>query len=397
MASSLTQPSIAIIGAGPGGLSLLLTLFKRGILATVYEREASSNSRAHLGGMLDLEWETGQRAFRENGMEDVFRKNSRRDAEEGRICGKNGVPLLIHSGDENAGDDLQKARPEIDRRVLRQILLDAVPQEAVKWGHGLTSIRALADGQHELTFANGFVTVVDYVVGADGGNSRVRPLLSSTTPTYHGVTGVEMSLAPAVAALPENRDIGEGVGQGSCYVAEDNKTITFQRNGDGRIRCYAWHRNTLDWSLPSDPKEAKQVLLDIYPDWAPWMRKFIELADESAIYPRPLFYLAIGHRWEHKTGITLIGDAAHLMSPYAGAGANLAMRDGLDLGLIFADAISKGLSKEEREATIATWEEEMFVKVKKFSELTVSNLDAFISHSAPQSAVEAFARHVGQE
>ncbi|KAH9848580.1 monooxygenase FAD-binding protein [Lenzites betulinus] len=391
---SPNYPRIAIIGGGPGGLSLLLTLSKRGVPATLYERETDSNARAHLGGMLDLEWETGQRALRENGMEDVFRKHSRRDAEEARICGKNGIPLFVHAGEQPTDDNLKDARPEIDRRVLRQILLDAVPPEAIKWNHGLTSIRVLEDGQHELSFANGLVTVVDLVVGADGANSHIRPLLSSAVPIYHGVTGAEISLAPAIAALPENREINEGVGRGTCYAVEDSKMLALQRNGDGRIRGYAWHRNTLDWTLPSDPKDAKKVLLDIYSDWAPWMRKFIELADESAIYPRPLFHLIVGHRWEHKAGITLIGDAAHLMSPFAGAGANLAMRDGLELGLVLAEAVSKGAGRDEREAAIAAWEAEMFDKVEKFASLTASNLELVISPSAPQSAVEAFTRSI---
>lgn len=384
-----TQPRIAIIGGGPSGLVLLLTLHKRGIPATLYEREVDSKSRAHLGGMLDLEWNSGQRALRENGMEDTFRKYSRRDAEEFRVGGQDGVSLYSRDNPDADSHDLRYARPEIDRRVLREIMLDAVPQDAVKWDHTLASIRSLGGGQHELTFANGAVVVADIVIGADGGKSRVRPILSPAAPLYHGFTGAEISLAPEVAALPENRDISDGVGKGSCMLAEDGKVFTLQRNGSGRIRAYLWHRNTPDWTLPHDPKEAKKVLLDIFADWAPWTRRFIEIADENAIYIRPLFHLVVGHRWEHKPGVTLIGDAAHLISPFAGAGANLAMRDGVELGLVLADAVSKGLAPQEREAAVAVWEGEMFAKVEGFTAVAYNNVELCFSSAAPQAAVKA--------
>ena len=75
MATTAT-PRIAIIGGGPGGLTLALTLHQRGIPSTVYERETSPDSRANLGGMLDLGYESGQRALRENGLEEVFARHS---------------------------------------------------------------------------------------------------------------------------------------------------------------------------------------------------------------------------------------------------------------------------------------------------------------------------------
>ncbi|KAI0649626.1 monooxygenase FAD-binding protein [Trametes meyenii] len=384
-----TPPQIAIIGGGPGGLVALLTLLKRRIPATLYERDTNYDVRAHLGGMLDLDYETGQRALRENGLEEEFKNYSRHDAEEMRVCGKDGVPRLRHDEEPN-DNDLEHSRPEIDRRILRKILLDNIPADAIKWGHGLTSIRPIGGGQHELTFANGFLTTADYVIGADGAHSRIRPLLSPATPIYHGVTGAEISLPAASAALPENSDIRDAVGRGTCFLAQENKVLTFQKNGDGRIRAYAWHRNTLDWALPSDPKAAKEVLLEIYHDWAPWVRKFIQIADEGAVYPRPLFHLPVGHRWPHTPGVTIIGDAAHLMSPFAGAGANLAMRDGLDIGLALEGSVGKGLGAEEWEAAVKAWEEEMFTRVGQEAAVTARNLEAFVNADAPDSAIKAF-------
>ena len=386
------QPNVAIIGGGPSGLVALLTLLKRGVPATLYEREASSSARAHLGGMLDLTWDEGQRALRENGLAEAFKANSRLDAQETRICGKDGIPLF-HRTEDDVGDETQ-TRPEIDRRVLRDIMLAAVPASAVKWGHALAAVRTMDErsGQHELTFTNGVVVVADILIGADGAHSRIRPLVSTSTPIYHDVTGAEISVAPAVAALSSNADISDGVGHGSSFCIQDGKAFISQRNGDGRIRTYAFHRGPLDWVLPREPQEARGVLLEIYKDWAPWIRKVIEVCDDDAIYHRPLFYLPIGHRWPHKAGVTIIGDAAHLMGPFAGAGANLAMLDGLELGLVLADAVTRGLGVEEREAAVAAFEEKMCAKAEVFAALSYSNADASFGPDAPQAMVDAFTR-----
>ncbi|KAI0325243.1 monooxygenase FAD-binding protein [Cubamyces sp. BRFM 1775] len=392
------QPRIAIVGGGPSGLVLLLTLYKRGIPATLYERESSSDSRAHLGGMLDLEWDSGQRALRENGLEDEFVKHSRSgDIEEKRLCGKDGVPIFHRKVAKRTDVDLKESRPEIERRALRDLLLGAVPAESVKWGHALCSVRPLEGDQHELTFSNGVVAVADILIGADGAHSRVRPLVSPVTPQYYGVTGAEISIAPDVAARPENRDILEAVGLGALFACEDGKMFgTGQPNVEGRIRAYAWHRAPLDWVLPSDPKEAKKALLEVYDGWAPWLRKFIKICDEQAIYARPLFYLPVGHRWPHKAGVTLLGDAAHLMGPFAGAGANLAMLDGLELGLVLANSTAKGLSVKERETAVAAWEEEMLARAEVFAAMTAQNLEACLSPDAPQSIAARWSKAFSQ-
>lgn len=370
------------------GLVLLLTLYRRGITATLYERESGYSSRAHLGGTLDLDWTSGQRALRENGLQEEFDEHSRPEGQEMRIGDAEGNILFSRPRKDTA--DPEKKRPEIDRSVLRKILLDAVPSESVKWGHALASTRALGDGKHELTFANGATAECDILVGTDGANSRVRSLVSPATPIYSGVTGAEISIAPEVVVQDDLKAIRELVGQGSLFSLGSNKFLGAQMNGDGRIRTYAWFRGPEDWRLPQTPDEVRRVLLDTYaPEgWSPTLLQLIERCDDAAIYLRPLYYLPVAHKWEHVRGVTLVGDAAHLMTPFAGGAANIGMLDGLELGLALVDAVTGGKTDEEREAAISACEKRMFERAEKMAVSANANLEAFFRPDAAKAIVE---------
>ena len=118
------------------------------------------------------------------------------------------------------------------------------------------------------------------------------------------------------------------------------------------------------------------------------MLKVIDWCDEEAMYHRPIFSLPVGHMWEHKRGVTLIGDAAHLISPFAAEGANLAMLDGLELGMVLADAILDGRTVEERAEAVRDWEEKMLEMAGRIGAVSKANMEAFICDDAPWSAVQ---------
>ena len=196
--TSTAHPRITIVGGGPGGLTLLLTLHKRGIPATLYEREPSFTSRSHLGGSLDLGYDTGQRALRENGLEQQFKRYARPEGDCNTYCDSQRV-LSTSTADPNG--DRTRSLPRLTALHLRRIMLEAILAEAIKWGQVLSSVRPLGDDEHELTFANGSTAVSDVFVCADGAHSRVRPPVSLAQPVHHSITGAEVSLSPAVAAL----------------------------------------------------------------------------------------------------------------------------------------------------------------------------------------------------
>ena len=165
----MTGPIIAIIGGGPCGLTLARLLECKGIDYVVYERDESENSN-RAGGSLDIRPETGQHALREGGLFDEFKRYARYDDTVFAVADKLGKRLLQLGQGRDA--------PEIDRSDLRQILLDAIPKDKVKWGHALISATVGENNRPVLRFANGVVlSGFKLVVGADGAWSKIRPMV----------------------------------------------------------------------------------------------------------------------------------------------------------------------------------------------------------------------------
>ena len=187
---------VAIVGAGPGGLTLARLLQIHGIEARVYEREGSRHARSQ-GGSLDLHVDSGQRAMREAGLEAEFLKIARPESQAFRILDKQGGVVLDWKAKPG-----QMPRPEVDRTALRDVLLDSVRPETVRWDHQLARLTPLAGGRYRLEFKNGRTAEADLVVGADGGRSHVRPLLSDAKPMYTGLSFVGTDIAQAAQRQP---------------------------------------------------------------------------------------------------------------------------------------------------------------------------------------------------
>lgn len=310
-------PKVAIIGAGPGGLSLASLLQKNHIPVTVFDLDASSHER-NQGGSLDLHPATGQLILREAGLWDQFVKHSRPESDVMKIVKNDGEVLYDENGpDARVVSEEEKFshRPEIDRSVLKEILLASLAPKSLQWGKKLVEVVPAKDGRHDLHFADGSVEArFDLVVGADGAWSKVRKSLSDVIPYYSGISAVELW---ALDVDKTNPWLSQYVGAGSCFSFGEGRTIQMQRVGDGSVRTYACLRKSesfikdcgIDWTKPDVAR--KECVEKYYDDCGDDLKRII-LESSDALIARPLYMLPIGFRWESKPGITLLGDAAHL-------------------------------------------------------------------------------------
>ncbi|KAM0794535.1 putative monooxygenase [Usnea florida] len=385
-----TAPRVAIVGAGPGGLVLARLLHLANIPFVLYEAETSRTSREQ-GGSLDLHEKSGQLALHAAGLYSQWRKIARSEDDAMRIADKHGK-LFIEEADE-----LDHNRPEVDRVQLRALLLDSLPEGALQWGHKVRSISPSSegDGKHEVRLETASCTraeVFDLVIGADGAWSKVRPLLSDVKPHYSTVSCLDTrirsvdTLHPAVSKL---------VGRGTYCALSDTKGLIAQRNGDGSIRTYicllkpeTWLQDVrVDWS---DPVAAKKFLLeDEYRDWADELKGLIVHADPD-IVPRPFYMHPPDFSWISKRGLTLLGDAAHLMTPFAGEGVNLALHDALDLSKAIVEASRNEGGSEVLFDAVKRYEKIMLERCHESMGETWRNLQLFFAPTAPRELAQMF-------
>jgi 2-polyprenyl-6-methoxyphenol hydroxylase-like FAD-dependent oxidoreductase len=365
---------IAVIGAGPGGLTCARILQRHGIDVAVYDSDASATARDQ-GGTLDMHPDTGQHALRATGLWHGFTALARPEGEQMRLVARDGC-ILFDAAPPPDG----QGNPEIDRGQLRDLLLGSLAPGTIRWGHKLERAEPLGDGRHRLHFTHGHRTETDLVVGADGAWSRVRRMLTDAVPIYTGVTFVETGLNDADTRHPS---LAALTGNGTMMALDNNLGLIAQRNSGGHIRIYVGLRTPQDWHQQADvdltaPAAVRNALLHRFADWSPALRGFISDTD-TGYTNRPLFALPVPHTWEPTPGVTLLGDAAHLMSPFSGMGANLAMRDGADL----AQALTEHATVDD---AVTAYEKILIPRSVEAAEGAADGIDgAFAPDSAEQT------------
>ena len=132
-----------------------------------------------------------------------------------------------------------------------------------------------------------------------------------------------------------------------------------------------------------DLSDARTALLAEFADWTPALTDLIRHCDDE-IVARRIYALPTGHSWPRTPGVTLVGDAAHLMSPFAGEGANGAMLDGCELALALVE------HGDDVEAALRRYETAMFPRSADAARQSARGLDLCFAADAPRGMVEFF-------
>ncbi|UKZ92887.1 uncharacterized protein TrAFT101_007820 [Trichoderma asperellum] len=383
------KSAIAIIGAGPCGLTLARLLHRKNIPFTVYENEESAATLVS-SGSLDIRKETGQLALQEAGLYNAFAQKAR--WEDDRVTFFDSYGELLHraTGEAEDGEDGLKTggKPEIDRRSLRDILLESIPQNQIVWSHRLTKLSF--DGVNSspvLHFSNGnTVGGFSLVVGTDGAWSKVRAAITSTKPQYAGSTFIETRIQESSLL---HKTLTDKIGHGIALFLAGPSRMIIQRQGDNSYRIYFGitapeHFVGTSMDLNDTQATRDMLLSSFFKGWAEDLRDYIRNAENFRSWP--LYQLPTeSFGWNSVPGVTLAGDAAHLSLPN-GEGVNLAMKDALELvtkieenGL---EHINKAVEEYERD----------MLKRGKYHIKAGEEMDRLMTHpEGAKAVVKAFA------
>ncbi|KAG5814280.1 hypothetical protein H9Q74_002877 [Fusarium xylarioides] len=381
---------IAIIGAGPSGLTLARLLEINSIDYIIYERDESPEPKfINQGGTLDIHASSGQLALKEARLFDEFKSIARWDASRVFMQNPSGTVTAVFGEDRDA--------PEIDRVQLRKLLLDSIPTNKIHWSHRIKSIeKGETAAEHVISFFDGNSTSgFRAIVGADGAWSKVRSLLTSAKPDYSGKVFVEGSISHD---NPSYKAALEHVGPGNMLAMGQHKIMAVQQLADRSYRFYMGmdapeelYRRPLSHQ---DTEDIRQKLLsssEFFANWAPNLREYLTNA-EGPFHAWPLYRLpASSVSWERVPGVTLLGDAAHLATPLVGEGVNMAMLD----ALMLAKAIVKyctetngaGTEDDQLERALTEYEKEMFERGQDYIQRCMAREVEFFSENAAEDFI----------
>ena len=346
----LSNKKVAIIGAGPVGLTIAKLLQQNDIDITVYERDKDPQARIW-GGTLDLHKSSGQEAMKKAGLLQAYYDLA--------------LPMGINFADEKGNilstrkptAENQFDNPEINRNALRKMLLDSLKSETVFWDSKLIALEEL-NGKWVLDFENKPGVTADFVIIANGGMSKARKFVSDSEVEETGTFIIQGDVYSPETNCPEFFQLCDG---NRLMAAHRGNLLVANPFNNGVLSYGIIFKKPEEWNNEEglNFQNTDSVIKFLLNKLSNWSEAYKQLIRSTTFFVGlPIRKFPLDKPWKNNRplAITLIGDAAHLMPPFAGQGVNIGLMD----ALILSDNLTNQ-KFETIQSAIDDYEQKMFV------------------------------------